>query len=124
MSIPDVSNEENVYKDFPERFPNLYSNGMYFECGPGWRKIIEDLSTKLEKLIVEMKVINPFPLCYAVQVKEKFGTLRFYMNSCTDEMDRLIEEAEALSAKTCEVCGNEGHIRPGKWIQTLCERHA
>jgi hypothetical protein len=57
----------------------------------------------------------------AAQVKEKFGGLRFYMTSGTDEIFDLIEEAEALSCKTCEECGKPGEERPGGWIHTHCD---
>ena len=57
----------------------------------------------------------------ASQVKEKFGGLRFYMTCGTDEIYNLIEEAEALSYKTCEVCGKPGEERPSGWIHTLCD---
>jgi hypothetical protein len=62
--------------------------------------------------------------CYprASQVKEKFGTLRFYMISETDEMSKLISEAEAKSAITCEFCGEPGELRNTGWYITLCDK--
>lgn len=57
----------------------------------------------------------------ASQVKEKFGTLRFYMTCETDEMDKLIQEAEHLSAVTCEECGEPGELRGTSWLTTLCD---
>lgn len=56
----------------------------------------------------------------ASQVKEKFGTLRFYMTSATDEMREHVRKAENKSAKVCEDCGAEGVMREGGWIRTLC----
>jgi len=56
----------------------------------------------------------------ASQVKEKFGTLRFYGNNFTDEMDKLVDAAERKSAKTCEYCGKPGKQRNGGWVRTLC----
>jgi proline racemase len=32
--------------------------------------------------------------------------------------------AEAMSAVTCEVCGNPGKLVGGGWVRTLCETHA
>lgn len=49
------------------------------------------------------------------------NSLRFYMTSGTDEMDKLISEAEDKSERTCEDCG-----QPGKngallgWWRTRC----
>ena len=57
----------------------------------------------------------------ATQVKEKYGTLRFYMSFETEEIQRLIATAEALSAQTCEQCGAVGRQRNGGWIKTLCD---
>jgi predicted HicB family RNase H-like nuclease len=57
----------------------------------------------------------------AAQVKEKFGGLRFYMTSGTDEIYNLISEAEAKSRETCEECGKPGEERSMPWIRTLCD---
>ena len=62
---------------------------------------------------------SPHPRAF--QVKEKFGGLSFYMTCGTDEIFGLIEEAAALSYKTCEVCGKPGEERPNGWIHTLCD---
>jgi len=58
-----------------------------------------------------------------VQVKQKFGGLRFYVHGSSEAIHELINKAEAESFKTCEVCGNKGRIRPGGWIMTLCAWH-
>ena len=60
----------------------------------------------------------------AVQVKEKYGTLRFYMHYSTEEMEDLINEAENVSAKTCETCGQSGVLRGPGWYFTACDTHA
>lgn len=57
----------------------------------------------------------------AAQVKEKFGTLRFYMDYGTEEMWALAEQAEKESEITCEDCGAYGILRSGGWIRTLCD---
>jgi len=112
-------NDENT-KYLIEHFPNLYAGvgkplteslmGFGFECGDGWFDLIRDLSEKLEDKGVE-----------AVQVKEKFGGLRFYLaGSTTDEIWKLVQDAEELSEKTCEICGEPGERYGGGWIRTLC----
>jgi tRNA G26 N,N-dimethylase Trm1 len=59
----------------------------------------------------------------ASQVKQKYGTLRFYMTHESEEMSKLINLAEQESETTCEVCGNSGKVREGGWIRTLCDHH-
>lgn len=60
----------------------------------------------------------------ASQIKEKFGTLRFYLTSGTEEMWKIVHEAENKSCKICEECGAPGKRRGGGWILTLCDEHA
>jgi hypothetical protein len=57
-------------------------------------------------------------------VKEKFGSLGFYMNRETEEMSRVVHEAEAQSTTIFEACGRRGKLRGRGWVKTLCEEHA
>lgn len=59
----------------------------------------------------------------AKQVKEKFGTLRFYVSGGTAFDDGVIQAAEALSSTLCEVCGSPGYIVHDAWVRTLCANH-
>lgn len=80
------------------------------EVGKGWHSIIIPLIKECnEKGIV------------ITQIKEKFGTLRFYVAGCSDEMWEKIEAAEKLSATTCEDCGKPGKLISGGWLRTLCD---
>lgn len=60
----------------------------------------------------------------ASQVKEKFGELRFYVDNATPEIYNYIAFAEAMSHKTCEICGSPGKLYTKGWHKTLCEIHA
>jgi hypothetical protein len=60
----------------------------------------------------------------AVQVKEKFGGLRFYINGGNDQHYHYITFAESMSYRTCEECGSPGKRYTDGWHQTLCETHA
>lgn len=83
-----------------------------FGIGPGWSDILYDLH---KKLLEE----NPDYVIH--QVKEKFGTLRYYVGKMTAQGHIYIAEAENLSAVTCEECGRPGKIWGSKgWIRTLC----
>lgn len=64
---------------------------------------------------------NPIWSVCASQVKEKYGTLRFYMAGYLPGMDEAIDEAENASAKTCEKCGGPGEVRdPYGWVTVRC----
>ena len=113
-------NAENT-KYLIEHFPNLYRGvdkpltdslmGFGFECGDGWFELIKELSEKLEPMGVE-----------AIQVKEKWGGLRFYLvGGAPHEAWDLIEEAEEKAETICEACGAPGEVRDRPWVVTLCD---
>ncbi len=60
----------------------------------------------------------------AAQVKEKFGGLRFYIDGGDDWVYGAISMAEAMSYRTCEVCGGPGKTRGTGWIRTTCDEHS
>ena len=115
-----------------EEFPNLYRNRNRsmmetcmcwgFDCDDGWYNLIYNLSAQLEAEIMMMPEEHRPTFC-AAQVKEKYGTLRFYMEGCTDTMGKFIREAENKSEETCEVCGAPGELHPGGWWYTSCKEH-
>ena len=55
------------------------------------------------------------------QVKEKFGTLRFYITGGDEYISGLVSMAESISGVTCEECGNLGERKSGGWVHTICE---
>jgi hypothetical protein len=57
------------------------------------------------------------------QVKEKFGTLRFYYTGGDDYIRGMVTMAESMSGVTCEECGKPGTQTPGGWIKTVCVEH-
>ena len=67
---------------------------------------------------------------YATQIREKYGTLRFYWEGAlSPEADAQVEEeaidlAEARSACTCEICGEEGRLYGDEWRTTRWAAHS
>ena len=50
------------------------------------------------------------------QIKEKFGTLRIYLDYADERAYGMIDLAEQLSAVTCEITGKDGQLCwRGKW---------
>lgn len=123
-------NEENTKKLF-ERFEFFYPEksiqeslmAFGFECGDGWFSLLWDLCEGIEKELKNIKKEIEYPF-EVFQVKEKFGGLRFYTNWSTDEIYKLINEAEDKSYTICEQCGKPGTVRDGGWITTLCDECA
>lgn len=108
------------------------------ECGEGWAKLYQPLIDLCNDLGVEI-----------LQVKEKFGGLRFYAGAGgkhAKAVNMAIQTAEEASYHTCEDCGLqdsrkiclneaddptsspwEGKVTTGtsstsRWIRTLCQK--
>lgn len=121
--------DEKLCKEFPllyaDRHKSMQETCMCwgFECGDGWFDIIYNLSKRLEALIQAMPE-DEQKHYRAAQMKEKFGSIRFYMTAETPIMEQLISEAEDASEKTCEVCGEPGKLQCIKhWYKTVCDKH-
>jgi hypothetical protein len=95
-----------------------------FAHGDGWFNIVWRLCEDLEPLVAEAERATGRPF-EVLQVKEKFGGLRFYVSHPhrTDAILQRIEAAELESLRTCEVCGKPGKVRDD-CIRTVCDEHA
>jgi hypothetical protein len=92
---------------------NPITDAYYFEVKSGWYPLIKDLITDLINLGWNKEI---------TQVKEKFGTLRLYINEGTDDIHRRIANAENESNIICEVTGQPGKLRNDlPWWKTLCD---
>ena len=79
----------------------------------------EDLDNAKAKFDVETAKVP-----VAVQVKEKYGGLRFYVRAATDKHYQYITFAESMSYRTCGECGAPGKTYTDGWHMTLCDIHA
>ena len=83
-----------------------------------------DFKEKRRQEILEREIQpipEPIPQVTLDQVKEKFGTLRFYYTGGDEYIHGMVTLAEAMSGVTCEGCGNIGERRGGGWVHTYCE---
>lgn len=128
--------EEKLFKKYPKIFRQK-DLSMAETCmcwgigtGDGWYNLIDMLCSQLQFNTDK----NKYPQVEAVQVKEKFGTLRFYYNVLSKKEDKyferhsgviegLVDFAEFLSGSICEGCGINQEITQTKgWISTLCKK--
>jgi hypothetical protein len=109
-------------KIFAERRGSIQETCMAwgFSCGDGWFTLIDALCERLQFWTDR----NKAPQVVAAQVKEKFGTLSFYVDGANDVQRGMIWMAGALSAHICEMCGNPGSVLDhGGCIMTRCPGH-
>lgn len=102
------------------------------EVGPGWRPLLESLDELFEDKLHDFADIKDIEV---LQVKEKFGGLRVYLNhprlpkEMSDKLHSYIMMAERMSFRMCEECGNPNVETRNQleaqlgWRKTLCENH-
>lgn len=106
-------------------YGNCDECSWYNEVDSGWRKIFIDMCDEINKVLTD----NGVPLTNLIvhQVKEKYGTLRFYygIEECPKEVDdeiyEITEKYEGMSYNTCVVCGKPAKYISRGWICPYCE---
>ena len=79
----------------------------------GWFGLVKELTEDLIRLGWDRRVL---------QVKEKFGTLRFYISQREDSLVNRTIAAKEQSATVCQDCGGPGKwFEDGGWVATLCD---
>ena len=112
-----MMNKENNAK-LKEKYRPMLDNliDRNISCGSGWFGLID-------QLLADICILDPHVA--VLQVKEKFGTLRFYIelkdSSQKEKVYDLIHKAELKSATICEVCGKEAETKnEDSWSRTVC----
>lgn len=112
-----------------KKFPELYPSDFSFECNDGWFRILLWLSRYLEMYVTQqndMAKVNPqyyqpVKPIVARQIKQKFGTLRFYCEGGNEHTKTIINYTEFISGYVCEETGNTDDIGYNKtgFVQVL-----
>jgi hypothetical protein len=66
----------------------------YLEVSESWYPLVDTLCAQIQNHLIRTPDVGVF---YVVQIKEKFGGLRFYTNSHDPTIDGMIRMAEAYS---------------------------
>ena len=128
-------------KELMEKFPDLHSKdesgkvvapSCGTSCPVGWQPLVTLLCKEIDSYIKcpryqknpetnELETSYPKPLTI-VQIKEKFGGLRFYADGGDAVVCGMIRFAEAVSFTVCQNSGNPGSTKTiGGWLVTLSE---
>ena len=89
------------------------------EIPQGWRKafgkeMYDELSAMIE---AQSDVIDNYEV---IQVKEKFGELRWYDENGTTQTDEIIDKYSEISSRTCIVCGKPATRITLGWVCPYC----
>ena len=119
-----------------EKYPKIFKNrngsiqetcmAWGFECGSGWFNIIDTLCEAIQHHVdwKSRLMSTEERECFQVtadQVKEKFGGLRFYYSGGDEEIRGMVDMAELMSHKICELCGSPGIKRSSGWVVVRCD---
>lgn len=121
--------DELLCSKYPKMFVNRHKSMQEtcmcwgFSCGDGWFDLIDQLCGNIQSYIDNNKHLN-VPQVTVDQVKEKFGTLRFYVTGGNELIRGMIWFAESMSGRICETCGAPGKRRGRGYIYTACDEHA
>lgn len=134
---------EDLIEKYPKIFEPYEGNPGYvnwFGIPPGWVKNVDILCGSIQDYIdyscrsepnpefVEGEDKPRFIKIYpeqvrCIQLKEKFGTLRFYASGADANVNGMIKMAEYMCDNTCEKCGTNKNLGITKgWISVLCKK--
>lgn len=124
---------EELIKKYPKIFEDYEGNPggcNWYGVPDGWLSIIDKLCGCIQKYVnntiryTKDGSVKPEQVT-CVQMKEKFGGLRFYTNGHNDEVEGMIRMAEYMCNNTCQDCGSEQDLgQTSGWISTLCRNCA
>jgi len=114
MVVEDV----DIYSLAIDRIAERLKPYCGFSIPRGWYPIVFELDQRLREID---------PDYYLSQAKEKFGTLRYYANPSSGEVDsekfyNIVDEYEAATEAICQNCGEPAKLRTIRgWDVVLCD---
>ena len=135
--------QSDLVKAHPKIFKNIGGDPMVtcmadgIQCNDGWYDLLDTLChtmqrhcdventryiTETDKYEFVVEGAPEYVQVVAAQVKEKLGTLRFYVDGGDTTTEAMIELAEAMSGRVCELCGSPAKTsRDSGWLHTTCD---
>ena len=121
---------KELIKKYPKIFKDYEGNPyrVNWDCPEGWLWILDDLCGCIQDYIDHTRIFksgekeakHPDQI-ECVQVKEKYGEMRFYASGYYEITEGMIKYAEYLSRGTCQSCGTRKNVGTTKgWIVRLC----
>lgn len=88
----------------------------------GWRKTFGiQMCKEIKQILKQNKSLYSYRI---LQIKEKYGELRWYDENTTNEIQDIIAKYSYISRYTCIDCGKPAHYLSVGWICPYCQEHA
>lgn len=120
---------QELIQKYPKIFQDYEGNPdqcNWLDLPKGWIPVVDKLCGSIQSYIDNtVRYTKEGPKgpeqITCVQMKEKFGGLRFYTNGHDDKIDGMITMAEYMCSNTCQICGSEQDLGvTSHWVSVLC----
>lgn len=131
----NIEKQRELFKRYPLFLRRGPRNSLYpidvlgIQAGDGWFGIVDEVCAQYERYLEAHKLagLPEAGWLRAVQISETRGMLRVGRVGrgtldVPEELMASLLKADALSAKTCERCGQPGERREGDLIGVACNR--
>ena len=138
---------EKLQKDLVKTYPKIFKDvggdpkvtcmADGIQCNDGWYDLLDTLChtmqrwcdgentryiTETDKYEFVVEGDPEYVQVVASQVKEKLGELRFYVDGGDATTQGIIQMAENMSSRICELCGSPAKTsRDSGWMHTTCD---
>jgi hypothetical protein len=105
-----------------QSYPELFASPHLREirCYPGWVGLLNALCRTLQNYVDDYPDARQLVI---VQIKEKWGGLRVYVDGGDAFTKGVIALATEVSLTMCEVCGQRGSLVGDPWVSVRCAQH-
>lgn len=112
--------EKGFWPGEPDAHPAYdYEYTVLDEMPDGWRAAFgEQMCEELKEELIKENSLEKYRI---IQIKEKYGYLRWYDNFGSEEHYNLIDKYERLSKRTCITCGAPAKWISKGWISPYCD---
>ena len=127
-----IKENKKLIKEFPFLLPrNVWTGEVISDYDysfteldsmpEGWRKSFGfDMCKEIKEELLKYNYLDNYRI---TQIKEKYGSLRWYDNGYPrdSKIGSIIEKYERLSEEICINCGNPAKYYTKGWISFICE---
>lgn len=119
MSKEYYEKYDEMLKQFRTEFADIIADNNRFvsiDIPQGWQTLIWTLARFIKNRAKSKNLDTKI-----VQIKEKFGELRIYVDGSDEYIDGLVDMACSVSQSLCIECGKVSEIRSDKgWMTNIC----
>lgn len=124
LMVETIEHNKELIEEYPflklkDNYDDMMTYTWLDNMPIGWRIAFgEQMCKEIKEELVKNNELDSYEI---IDIKEKFGGLRWYDNSGLPGMQFIIAKYEALSEKTCINCGKPANWISKGWISPYCD---